>query len=403
MAVTYSATAPPIPVSIPPGTALPSKTTPTLFTPLKIRNISLQNRIVVSPMGTWSAVDGHLTDFHVAHHGQFALRGPALIVIEATSVTANGRTSPQDAGLWQDSQIAPLKRVVGIVHAQGQKVGIQLNHGGRKAGMLAPQVSPGGAPTVATEKEGGWPDDVWAPSAVKYSEAYVLPRVMSVEVIEATIQAFSDAAGRAVQAGVDLIEIHAAHGYLIHQFLSPLSNIRTDSYGGSFENRTRFLSRIIEAVRRKIPDSVVLSIRISATDWMEYSGNPSWTLDSSTQLAKLLPELGVDILDVSSGGLVVDQSIEVTPTYQSDAARAIRRALRESGKVLLIAAVGFINSPEVARGVVQAPESDENAQTADLAFVARQFLREPGFVLRCAQELGVDVEWPFQYAMARPK
>ncbi|KAL4883837.1 putative NADH-dependent flavin oxidoreductase [Aspergillus karnatakaensis] len=403
--------APSIPVPTPSGTPHPTKSPiPTLFTPLTIRCLTLQNRLVVSPMGTWSAVNGHLTDFHIAHHGAFATRGTALTIIEATSVTANGRTSPQDAGLWTDSQIAPLKRVVDFVHAQGQKIGIQLNHAGRKAGMLAPKVCPGGVPTVAMEQEGGWPGNIWGPCPIRYSDAYVLPRVMSLEDIEGVVKAFADAAGRAVTAGVDLIEVHAAHGYLIHQFLSPLSNTRTDEYGGSFENRTRFLRRIIQTIRDTVPESVVVSVRISATDWMEWSGKPSWTLDQSIELAKLLPALGVDIIDVSSAGLVEEQKIEITRTYQLDLAGAVRRALRESGYELLVAAVGFIKSPGTARDVVQASrleideaDGSEKAQKADLAFVGRQFLREAGFVLRCAQELGVEVEWAYQYDMARPR
>ncbi|KAL5336896.1 hypothetical protein BJX70DRAFT_409559 [Aspergillus crustosus] len=392
----------------PPGTPLRTKTTPppTLFTPLQIRTLTLQNRFVVSPMGTWSASHGHLTPFHLAHYGQFALRGAALVLIEATSVTANGRTSPQDAGLWQESQIAPLKSVVEFVHGLGQKVGVQLGHGGRKAGMPVPAFVPSlpvlGPGVAALDEAAGWPDDVWGPSEVRYSEAYPMPKVLSVEGIEGVIQAFADAAERAVKAGADLIELHAAHGYLIHLFLSPLSNTRTDEYGGSFENRIRFLTRIIEAIRRKVPESIILSIRISATDWMEYSGKPSWTLEQSIRLAKLLPDLGVDILDVSSGGLVAEQNIKISPTYQSDLAGKIRRALRESGLDLLIATVGFIDSPEVAKGVVQ-EGTGQKSQTADLAFVGRQLLREPGFVLRCAQELGVDVEWPYQYVSARPK
>ncbi|KAL2678843.1 hypothetical protein Neosp_009595 [[Neocosmospora] mangrovei] len=385
-------------VDVPTGTAVnPDEETPTLFTPIKIRGLELQNRFVVSPMGTWSAQDGHLTDFHLMHLGAFAFRGVPLAIVESTAVAANGRTSPQDSGLWQDSQIEPLKRVADFVHGQSQKIGIQLNHAGVKAGMIAPRFLPKGELKVATEQDGGWPDDVWGPSAIPHTDAHVTPKSLALDGIEGLIQSFADAARRAIKAGLDFIEIHGAHGYLIHQFLSPLTNKRTDEYGGSFENRVRFLTRVIKGIRAVIPDSVPLSLRISAIEWMEWSGEPSWDLDQSIRLAKLLPGLGVDILDVSSGGNHKDQKIDIHPNYQLDLARTIRAALREESLNLLVAAVGFIHTPQTARDVLQLDKED--GVQADLAFVGRQFLKEPEFLLKTAQELGVEIQWPYQYDM----
>ncbi|KAI8664151.1 Oxidored-FMN domain-containing protein [Fusarium keratoplasticum] len=385
-------------VDVPTGTAVsPDEETPTLFTPIKIRGLELQNRFVVSPMGTWSAQDGHLTEFYLMHLGSFAFRGVPLTIVESTAVAANGRTSPQDSGLWQDSQIEPLKRVADFVHGQGQKIGIQLNHAGVKAGMIAPRFLPKGELKVATKQDGGWPDNVWGPSAIPHTEAHVMPGSLNLEGIEALIQSFADAARRAIKAGLDFIEIHGAHGYLINQFLSPLTNKRTDEYGGSFENRVRFLVRVIKGIRAVIPDSVPLSLRISAIEWMEWSGEPSWDLDQSIRLAKLLPALGVDILDVSSGGNHKDQKIDVHPNYQLDLARTIRAVLREERLDLLVAAMGFIHTPQTAHDVVQLDKED--GVQADLAFVGRQFLKEPEFVLKTAQELGVEIQWPYQYDM----
>ncbi|RSM02006.1 hypothetical protein CDV31_011089 [Fusarium ambrosium] len=385
-------------VDSPTGTALsPGEETPTLFTPIKIRGLELQNRFVVSPMGTWSAQDGHLTDFHLMHLGAFAFRGVPLTIVESTAVTANGRTSPQDSGLWQDSQIEPLKRVANFIHGQGQKIGIQLNHAGVKAGMVAPRFLPKGELKIASKQDEGWPDDVWGPSAIPHTERHMVPKALTLEGIEALIQNFADAARRAIEAGLDFIELHGAHGYLINQFLSPLTNKRTDEYGGSFENRIRFLVRVIEGIRAVIPDSIPLSLRISAIEWMEWSGEPSWDLNQSIRLAKLLPGLGVDILDVSSGGNHKDQKIDLHPNYQLDLARSIRAALRKEAVDLLIAAVGFIHTPQTAHDVVQLDKED--GVQADLAFVGRQFLKEPEFLLKSAQELGVEIQWPYQYDM----
>ncbi|KAI1493732.1 NADPH dehydrogenase [Biscogniauxia mediterranea] len=387
------------PVQNPPaGTALDPATAPTLFQPLTIRGMTLQNRIAVSPMCQYSAEDGHLTDWHFANLSQFILRGAALTIVEATAVTPNGRISPEDSGLWQDSQIAPLKRIADFAHSQGQKLGIQLAHAGRKASTLAPWLVTGDKPVhLASEAAGGWPDNVWAPSAIAYDEGYPEPKAMTLEDIASLVRAWGDAARRAVAAGVDCIEIHGAHGYLISEFLSPLTNKRTDAYGGSFENRTRLLFEIVAAVRAAVPADFPLLLRISATEWMEHLGEPTWDLAESVRLAKLLPAAGIDLLDVSSGGLQPGQKINLHPYYQIDLAGEIRAALAKEGIRLLIGAVGMVTNAEMARSVVQ-----EGGQTtyADLVLVARQFLREPEFPLRVAHQLGVAVKWPIQYHRA---
>ncbi|KAM0276133.1 hypothetical protein ACHAQH_007059 [Verticillium albo-atrum] len=395
----------------PAGTAL-SKSPPTLFTPLKIRSTTLPNRLVVSPMCQYSADNGHLTDYHLVHLGQFALRGAALTIIEATAVEARGRISPEDSGLWTDSQIAPIRRIADFIHSQGHLVGVQLGHAGRKASTLAPWLAEGQARQVAHEAEGGWPDDVVAPSALPYAEGYPAPRALSTEEIETLVRNFADAAKRAVTAGVDVIEIHAAHGYLLTEFLSPLSNERTDRYGGSFENRTRVLVEVIDAVRAVVPEGMPIFVRISGTEWMEHKGKPSWDLEESIRLAKLLPGLGVDLIDVSSGGNSADQKIDIHPYYQVSLAERIRAELEKEGKKLLVGAVGMISSAEMAKGIVQTSKGGQEKATvevdeehgqvtqADVVLVARQFLREPNFVLNIAKELDVDVKWANQYHRA---
>lgn len=411
----------------PSGTALnldPARPrgTPTLFRPLTVRGVTLANRFVVSPMCQYSADDGHLTDWHLVNLGQFAARGAGLSIVEASAVLPNGRISPEDAGLWAASHVAPLRRVVDFVHSQGHKVGIQLSHAGRKASTLSPWhgLREGLTSHVATAEQGGWPDDVWGPSPIPFSDTY--PRVveMSKEQVRETVEAFGKAAARAVEAGIDLIEIHGAHGYLINQFMSPLSNQRTDEYGGSFENRTRFLFEVIKAVRGVIPDTMPLFLRISMTEWMEWSGKDSWDMQQSVRLAHMLPGAGVDLLDCSSGGNHHEQKIQLQPGYQVEPAAEIRRGLRAAGSPLLVGAVGLITTAEMARDIVQdsctytvgedpekgamdsgaSTEECEDQSKADLVFIARQFLREPEFVLRSAQHLGVNVKWPNQYARA---
>lgn len=390
--------APGVPFFTPAGTALSPETAPVLFRPVKMRGMTLQNRFVVSPMCQYSADDGHLTDWHLAHLSQFAIRGNALTIVEATAVLPNGRITPQDSGLWKDSQKAPMQRVVDLVHSQGQKMGIQLAHAGRKASTVPTWVAQkmGVTAAVASPEQGGWPGNVWGPSAIKFAEGYPEPSEMTPDDIKSVVQAFKDAAARAVDVGFDMLEIHGAHGYLISEFLSPISNQRTDAYGGSFENRARLLFDVIASVRDVMPDSMPLFVRVSATEWMEWSNQPSWTIEETIKLAKLMPAARVDLLDVSSGGNNAQQSIEMHTHYQIDLAAKIRAELKKDGLALLIGAVGSVTEPEMARDIV---EGGDDAK-ADLVFVGRQLLREPEFPLRVAHQLGVDVSWPNQYHRA---
>ncbi|KOS37367.1 hypothetical protein ACN38_g11842 [Penicillium nordicum] len=369
--------------------------TPTLFRPLQIRNVTFKNRVVVAPMCTYSTESdptspavGALTDFHVAHLGHLATKGAGLILIEATSVQPNGRISPNDSGLWQvgtdSEQFKGLRRVVDFAHSQGARIGIQLAHAGRKASTVAPWLAAQAKQRgiKADESVGGWPSNV----------------------------AFARSAGLAAQAGVDVIEIHGAHGYLIHQFLSPVTNRRTDKYGGSFENRTRFVSEVATAIRAAVPSGMPLFLRISATDWLENqtvaAGTGSWDMPSSIQLAKLLPDLGIDFLDVSSGGNHKSQHIEPHTNYQIDLAGQIRQEIHAANHTTLVGAVGFITEAESARDIVQGAEEEAQATEAmlsgpkpqaDAVLMARQFLREPEWVLTAAKKLDVKVSLPWQF------
>ncbi|KAK5987593.1 Putative NADPH dehydrogenase C23G7.10c [Cladobotryum mycophilum] len=374
------------------------------YTPAQIprparRSVDLHNRFVVSPMCQYSAIDGHLTDYHLVHLGQLAIHGAGLVFVEATAVEPRGRISPQDSGLWVDSQIAPLRRITDFIHSQGTKAAIQIAHAGRKATTLAPWLGGTVNKTLADESVGGWPEDVVAPSAIPFSKDHASPKELTVEEIKGLVKKFAETAERAVKAGFDVIEIHGAHGYLITNFLSPLTNKRTDDYGGSFENRTRFLREIVEAVRAVIPEDMPLWLRISSTEWMEWSDEPSWTVEESIKLAKLVPSWGIDVIDVSSAGNNNEQRIPSQKSYQIDKARVIRQALRAEGVDLLIGTVGLITESETARSVVQ--EGSDAA--GELALVGRQFLREPEWVLRAAHELEVLVKWPNQYHRAGPR
>jgi 2,4-dienoyl-CoA reductase-like NADH-dependent reductase (Old Yellow Enzyme family) len=400
-----------LPESPPAGTAL-TPNPPTLFTPFKIRDVTFQNRIWVAPMCMYSAQNGHLTDFHLVHLSAFAYRGASLTIIEATSVLPNGRISPEDSGLWSDSQIAPIRRIADFLHSQNQKLGIQLAHAGRKASTCAPWLTQRGKSVLATEEAGGWPTDVMGASAIRWSkDGYAMPREMSAQDVQDVINGFRDSAKRSVDAGVDVIEIHGAHGYLISSFLSPISNQRKDKYGGSFENRIRLLVEVIKAVRGVIPSGMPLLVRVSSTEWMEKSGYPeSWDVESTIRLAKLLPGLGVDLLDVSSGGNNELQAIATFNDFQVGIAGRIRSELYAAGiKDLLIGAVGMITEAEAAKSIVEngkvAAKDDtveiEDEQgaiaKADVVLIARQFMREPEWVLRVAYRLGVKVQWPKQY------
>lgn len=403
--------------------------TPTLFRPLQIRDVTLKNRIVVSPMCMYSTDNdpsspavGAPTDFHIAHLGHFALKGAGLIFVEATAVQQNGRISPYDVGLWQgvDSpQFHGLKRVVQLSHSQGAKVGVQLGHAGRKASTSPPWIAAaaGKIALKADESVGGWPDNVVGPSGgVEHTwnpdgDMFWAPRGLSTEEVKDVVGAFAESAKTAVAAGVDVIEIHGAHGYLIHQFLSPVTNTRSDEYGGSFENRTRLLREVAIAIRQVIPAGMPLFLRISATEWLEEqpvaAETGSWDLESSVRLAALLPELGVDLLDVSSAGNHKDQKIAIHTNYQIDLAGHLRKAIRAAGASTLVGSVGFVTDAEQARDIVQAAEAQGTEDIvsgleprADAVLLARQFLREPEWVIKTAKTLGVEVTVPVQFGRA---
>ena len=350
-----------------------------LFTSLKIRGIDLKNRMVVSPMCQYSSIDGFANDWHLVHLGSRAVGGAALIITEATAVSPEGRISPDDLGIWKDEHTVFLKRITDFIESQGTIPGIQLAHAGRKASHSSPWK---GNKALAKD-EGGW--DTLAPSAIPYKSSEPPPKEMSLADIKKIITDFGNAAKRAVQAGFKVIEIHGAHGYLINEFLSPLSNHRKDEYGGNFENRIRLLQEILNEVRKIIPDNMPIFVRISATDWVE----GGWDLSDSVKLAKVLKKMGVDVIDCSTGGNSPGQKIPVAPMYQVSFAEQIKA---ETG--ILTAAVGLITTSEEAEEIL-------NNGRADLILMARAFLRDPYFPLHAAKETGTDIEWPVQYQRAK--
>ena len=352
-----------------------------LFTPLKIREIELKNRIAVSPMCMYSAEDGFANHWHLVHVGSRAVGGAGLILMEATAVSPEGRISPEDLGIWKEEHVAGLKEIVDFGRSQGAVVGIQLAHAGRKAGTASPWK--GGA--VVPEAQGGW--QPVAPSALPFLEDSAPPAALDGAGIQKVILDFRKAAERALRAGYEVAEIHAAHGYLLHQFLSPLSNTRSDSYGGSFENRIRLLREVTAAVREVWPERLPLFVRISATDWAE----GGWTAEDSVALAGILKDLGVDLIDCSSGGLVSYARIPVEKGYQVRFAERIR-----SEAQILTGAVGLITEAREAEEILQQGK-------ADLVFLAREFLRNPYFPLQAAAELGEEVKWPPQYERGKPR
>ena len=349
-----------------------------LFSPLRIRGVDLRNRIVVSPMCQYSCDNGFASDWHLVHLGSRAVGGAALVMAEATAVEARGRISPSDLGIWKDDHIEMLARIAAFIRAQGAAPGIQLAHAGRKASVHVPWE--GGA--FIPENEGGW--RTVAPSPIRFRDSDTPPLELSKAQICAIVQAFAAAARRALAAGFEVIEIHGAHGYLINEFLSPLANHRDDEYGGSFENRSRFLREVVEAVRAASPDSLPLLLRISATDWVE----GGWTIDESVRLAGILAPLGVDLIDCSSGGLAPYAKIEPAPGFQVPFAERIRR---ETG--ILTGAVGMITEPRQADCIIREGR-------ADLVLLAREFLRDPYFPLHAAKALGVEAPAPVQYKRA---
>jgi 2,4-dienoyl-CoA reductase-like NADH-dependent reductase (Old Yellow Enzyme family) len=350
-----------------------------LFEPLQIRNIQLKNRIVVSPMCQYSSVDGFANDWHLVHLGSRAVGGAGLVFSEATAVSAEGRITPADLGIWKDEHIDFLQRITTFIEKNGAVPGIQLAHAGRKASHHVPWKGS----AVLTNQEGAW--QTFAPSAIGYKESDPLPKAMSIDDIKKVINDFSNAAKRSMEAGFKIFEIHAAHGYLINEFMSSLSNVRTDEYGGAFENRIRLLLEIVAATRKIIGNELPLFVRISATDWVE----GGWTETDSVKLAAILKTKDVDVMDCSTGGNISTQNISVSPLYQVPFAEKIKQ---QTG--ILTGAVGIITTAQQAEEIL-------TKKQADLILLARQFLREPYFPLHAARELGVDVPWPEQYDRAK--
>ncbi|HEX3891224.1 MAG TPA: NADH:flavin oxidoreductase/NADH oxidase [Terracidiphilus sp.] len=359
-----------------------------LFTPFQLRYVTFANRIGVSPMCQYSADDGFANDWHMVHLGSRAQGGPALVMLEASAVTPEGRITPGDLGIYKDEHVPGLRRIVDFIHSQGVRAGIQLAHAGRKASMS----SPFAAEKLLSPSEGGW--QPVAPSPIAFAPKYAVPQALDQAGIEATVSAFAQAAHRAIAAGFDFVEIHAAHGYLLHEFLSPLSNQRTDAYGGSFDNRTRLLLQVVDAVRAVWPSHLPLFVRISATDWVDASSSTGsqagWSIDESVALAGHLRSHGVDLIDVSSGGLVPYAKISVGPAFQTPFAERIR-----AEAAIATAAVGMITEPQQADAIIAAGK-------ADLVFLAREMLRDPYWPLHAAAALGESVTWPVQYLRAAP-
>jgi len=351
-----------------------------LFSPFKLRSVEFAHRIGVSPMCQYSSQDGFANDWHLVHLGSRAQGGAALVEMEAAAVLPEGRISPDDLGVWKDEHIPGLERIAKFLHSQGSRAGMQLAHAGRKGSTKSPFKGDG----VVLPEDGGW--QPVAPSAIAFSPNYAVPAALDQTGVDAVVEGFKKAAQRALAAGFDYVEIHAAHGYLLHEFLSPLSNSRTDSYGGSFENRTRLLIQVVDAVRSVWPEHLPLFVRISATDWAE----GGWNIDESVQLAGVLREHGVDLVDCSSGGLVPHQKISIEPGYQVGFAGRIRR---EAG--IATAAVGLITEPAQANDIIANGD-------ADLVLLARAMLRDPYWALHAAASLGESVSWPKQYLRAAP-
>jgi len=350
-----------------------------LFTPLTIRGITLRNRICVSPMCQYSCKDGFATDWHLVHLGSRAVGGAALVFTEATAVTPLGRISACDLGIWKDEQVPPLERVARFVASQGAVPGMQIAHAGRKASVATPWE--GGAPVA--EASGGWKPV--GPSPLPFAQDHAVPEELSRQGVSKVVEAFAAAARRALAAGFQVLEIHSAHGYLLHEFLSPVSNRRTDEYGGSLENRTRLAREVVAAVRKEWPERLPLFVRVSATDWID----GGWDIEQSIELAREMKEEGVDLIDCSSGGNVAKADIPFGPGYQTGFAERIRR---EAG--ISTGAVGMITSAQQADHVLRTGQSD-------LVIMARQLLRDPYWPLRAAFELKAVVPWPDQYIRAR--
>ncbi len=351
-----------------------------LFSPLAVRGLTFRNRIAMAPMCQYSAEDGFANDWHLVHLGSRAVGGAGLVIMEATAVEARGRISPADTGIWKDEHVGPLARIANFVRSQGAAAGIQLAHAGRKASTRRPWEGSGAIP----EGEGGW--QTVAPSPARFRPEDPEPAELSTAEIHGIVEAFATAARRALLAGFDVVEIHGAHGYLIHQFLSPLSNYRKDQYGGSLENRLRFALEVTEAVRGAWPEDRPLFLRISATDWME----GGWMPEESVELARRVKPLGVDLVDCSSGGSSAHAKVPLAPGYQVPFAERIRKEAE-----ILTGAVGLIVEPRQADAFIREGK-------ADMVLLAREFLRNPYFPLQSARELKAEVKPPVQYLRAFP-
>lgn len=350
-----------------------------LFTPLTIGNIELKNRIVVSPMCQYSAIDGLANDWHFVHYGSRAVGGAGLVLTEATAVSPEGRISSMDLGLWKDEQIIPMQRIVKFIDSQGSVAGVQLAHAGRKAS----HGDPGRGDAQLSPTDGGWL--TVAPSTIPFKKGELVPVELNESGIKQVIADFKSAAERALIAGFKVIEIHAAHGYLLHQFLSPLSNKRTDSYGGTFENRIRLLLEVVQAVRLACPEGYPLIVRLSATDWTD----GGWDIAETVKLSALLKEAGVHLIDCSTGGNVSNAHIPIGPGYQVSFAEQVRK-----GGGILSGAIGMITTGKQAEQIL-------NEGKADLIVIGREFLRDPYFPLHAARDLGEDISYPQQYVRAK--
>lgn len=355
-----------------------NKQSPRLFESIRIRGLEIPHRLWVAPMCQYSAIEGIPQPWHHAHLGSLAIGRPGLIVTEATAVVPEGRITAEDAGIWTDDQVTAWKTIVDFVHSQGVPIAMQLAHAGRKASSRPPYAGRG----PLAPADGGW--QTVAPSAVGFGTLST-PTELTIPQIEQTVQEFASAAHRALAAGLDAVEIHAAHGYLQHQFLSPVSNQRTDVYGGDRQGRAKFTLDTVAAVRAVLPDDVPLFIRLSATDWVD----DGWSVEDTVWLVPQLIDRGVDFVSVSSAGNDTRQDVPVGPGYQIPLSRAVRAA-----STVPVGAAGLITEPTQA-------ETALVDGAADAVLVARQFLREPGFALRAAAELGGHLEWPKQYRMAR--
>ena len=351
-----------------------------LFTSIRLRDLEIRNRIFVSPMCQYSAIDGVATPWHLVHLGSRAVGGAGMVIVEATGVVPAGRITPSCLGLWNDMQRDALQPIAQFIKDQGAVPAIQLAHAGRKGSTNAPWISGGGP---LTPEQGAWP--TYAPSALAFAPLFPTPRAMSKADIEATVTAFADGARRAAAAGFEAVELHMAHGYLLHQFLSPLTNQRDDEYGGNLENRMRLPLAVTAAVRVVWPDKNPLMVRISATDWMA----GGWDIGQTIELCKRLKTLGVDFIDCSTGGLVPNANIPVAPGFQIPFASVVREQVE-----IATGAVGLITRASQANEIVEQNQ-------AHVVLLAREMLRDPYWPMHAAQQLGIDIQWPMQYLRAK--